>query len=299
MTYQIVQTMPSASTENDLAAINYFMETFLPARGWTVGTHPTKTNNASNSYWILQRNYTDLFTNNPAKSYLWVSYYYATTSSSFNQYEDSTYTTVPGDLANDSGNLLQWGWSINSGSSQFPWKFWVSSENNKAFLVTRNNRIEFWDYGCDFPQYQAWPGKESPSIDRWATCNWLPQQGSAASTNLPNRAGTDSYEDPLIISVPGRYENLEGAYFLSPIRMGSRSDSLFPWDQPDVSLYCPSSTDYTTTAPTTTVASGLMKDIYVVQFNAAGDYYLLTKDNPREYSIALNVGPTIPDLLGE
>jgi hypothetical protein len=299
MTYQIVETRPSASQENDLAAITYFMETFLPARGWTVGTHPTKTNTATYSYWILQRNYTDLFTNNPAKSYLWANYYYTTTQSSFNQYEDSTYTTVPGDLANDSTNVVQLSWTINSGSSQFPWKFWVSSENNKAFLVTRNNRIEFWDYGCDFPQYQTWPENEGPAIDRNATCNWLPQQGSAVTTNLPNSKGNDSYEYPLITVLPGRYENLEGAYFLSPIRLGLGSDSLFPWDQPDVSLYCPSSTDYTTTPPNTKVLDGLMKDIYVVQFNAAGDYYLLTKDNPREHSIALNVGPTIPDLLGE
>lgn len=298
MTYQIVQTMPSASKENDEAAITYFMDTFLPARGWTVGPHPTKTNTASRTYWIFQRNYTDLFTNTPAKSYLWCSYD-SSTNALFSQYEDATYSTVPGDSGQDTTNVVTEAWDFNEGRSQFPWKFWVSSENNKSFIVTRNSTIEFWDSGCDFPQYTTWPENEGPSIDRYATCLWLGMRASAPWTNLPSSEGNSATEHTLVCTAPGRYENLEGAYLLSPINVKLNSYSLgFPWDQPDVSLYCPSKANYSDIS-SKFLSLASMSSINLVQFNAAGDYYLLTEDNPNEYSFAFNVGPTIPDFLGE
>ena len=299
MTYQIVQTMPSATKENDVAAMTYFMDTFLPARGWTVGPNPTQTNTATKTYWIFQRNYTDLFTNTPAKSYLWCSYN-SSTSAQFTQYEDATYDTVPGDKGNDPTNSSFFGWSFNNGRTQFPWKFWVSSENNKSFIVTRNGTIEFWDCGCNFPQYKTWPENEGPSIDRYATCLWLGMKESAPWTNLPTSVGSSSSELILYCNAPGRYENFEGAYLLSPINVKFNTTSLgFPWDQPDVSLYCPASVNYTTTASTSLAVSSLMNSIYLVQFNAEGDYYILTKDSPNVYSFAFNVGPTIPDFVGE
>lgn len=299
MTYQIVQTMPSASKENDEAAITYFMDTFLPARGWTVGPHPTRTNTTTTTYWIFQRNYTDLFTNAPAKSYLWGAYS-SSSSAQFSQYEDSTYNTVPGDSGQDTTNIAFFSWNFNQGRTQFPWKFWVSSENDKSFIVTRNNTIEFWDCGSNFPQYKTWPENEGPSIDRYATCLFLGMYNDATWTNLPSYSGDSGNETNLSCNVPGKYENLEGAYLLSPIDISFNYYSLnFPWDQPDVSLYCPSTADYSNTGSTSKSLGSFMTLIYLVQFNAGGDYYLLTEDNPKEPSLAFNVGPTIPDFLGE
>ena len=299
MTYQIVQTMPSATKENDVAAMTYFMDTFLPARGWTVGPNPTQTNTATRTHWIFQRNYTDLFTNAPAKSYLWGSYS-SSSSAQFSQYEDATYDTVPGDLGQDTTNSTALSWNFDEGRTQFPWKFWVSSENNNSFIVTRNNRIEFWDCGSDFPQYKTWPENEGPSIDRYATCLFLGMYNDATWTNLPSYSGVSGNETSLSCNVPGKYENLEGAYLLSPIDISFNYYSLnFPWDQPDISLYCPSTANSSNTGNTSKSLSSFMTLIYLVQFNAGGDYYLLTEDNPKEPSLAFNVGPTIPDFLGE
>ena len=296
MTYQIVQTMPSASAENDKAAITYFMDTFLPARGWTVGSHPSLSNTSNDTRWILQRNFTDLFTNTPEKSYLWVSYAHSSTGSHyFSQYEDATYTTVPGDKGTDSTNRLDLAWTPNVGATQFPWKFWVSSENNKAFLVTRYDVIYFWDYGCDFPVYRTWPANEVPNLDRKFTCNWLPMKGYTPTTNLPNSYGNNTTEYALKFVVPGHIENLEGPYLLSPITMKQDGTMSFFWDQPDVSMYCPDSSVNSTNRST---IIAVISNIYPVQFNGIGDYHLLTKNTPTSESIAFNIGPTLPDLIG-
>ena len=295
MTYQIVQTMPSASDANDEAAMNYFMDTFLPARGWTVGIHPSKSNTSEYTYWILQRNFTDLFTNTPEKSYLWVRYYRAASEHTFYQYEDSTYDTVPGDKGTSTTNSLWTYWPLNTGSSQFPWKFWVSSQNNKSFLVTRYDTVYFWDYGCDFPVYRTWPANETPSQDRKFTCNWLPMRGYNTATNLPGLTGSNSNENILKFVIPGQLENLQGAYLLSPITIVQSGSSNFIWDQPDVSIYCPDSTAGTTYR---TSINATLTNVYPVQFNGIGDYYLLTANTPTSNSIAFNVGPTLPDLVG-
>lgn len=295
MTYQIVQTMPSASLENDEAAINYFMDTFLPARGWTVGIHPSTSNTSSDTYWILQRNFTDLFTNTPEKSYLWVKYRHTSTTHNFYQYEDATYDTVPGDKGTDTTNQTSLDWTINTGATQFPWKFWVSSQNNKSFLVTRFDTVYFWDYGCDFPVYRTWPANETPSGDRMFTCNWLPIKGFTATTNLPNNTGDSSAEYNLKFVIPGKTENLQGAYLLSPITIKQDVSSNFIWDQPDVSMYCP---DSSAGPASRTNVDATLSNVYPVQFNGIGDYYLLTQNTPTSTSIAFNVGPTLPDLVG-
>ena len=295
MTYQIVQTMPSASAENDKAAIYYFMDTFLPARGWTVGTHPNKSNTSTSTYWMLQRNFTDLFTNTPEKSYLWVKYWHSSSTQYFSQYEDATYDTVPGDLGTDETNLVSLSWTTNTGNTQFPWKFWVSSENNKSFLVTRYDTIYFWDYGCDFPVYRTWPANEAPGSDRKFTCNWLPVKGYTATSNLPNNSGTSGTEYKLKFVLPGKNENLQGTYLLSPITIKQDLCMNFIWDQADVSMYCP---DSSVAEFNRTYIDANLSKVYPVQFNGIGDYYLLTENTPTSESIAFNVGPTLPDLVG-
>ena len=101
MTWQVENTIPyvndGTSEDQETAALKYFFDTFLPSKGWTVSFRDGED---ATSRYRIQRNFTDVFTGNPDKHYLWVDIVGRV------QYEDATYTTTPGDLGTSARNQV-------------------------------------------------------------------------------------------------------------------------------------------------------------------------------------------------
>ena len=72
----------------------------------------------------------------------------------------------------NSKNFLWYGTSVEFSTHSF--KFWESTENPRAFLVTRWDNVLAWDPGIDWPTYRPDSSiATGPSIDRWETCVFL------------------------------------------------------------------------------------------------------------------------------
>ena len=293
MTWQIVNSIPYDPAVSDMdqqvLALKYFFDTFLPTKGWTVGFRNGE--DTSSNFRVYQRDFTDTFTGNSDKHYLWINMQSA-------QYEDATYTTTPGDKGTDTTNSQSFAWySTSEELSQHSFKFWESTENPKAFLVTRWDSVLAWDPGIDWPTYKPKDSLETgPSIDRWETCVFLPLRASNATarmylTNLPTNTNATSSES--IVSM-GPQENsyVEGSqngfFDLIEFRYGSSSATAF-WRQPDVRWF----NYYTGSSMTFPTAE--MTKILPVQVNN-GDYWLFTQGSKTISQIALNIGSTVPDF---
>lgn len=296
MTWQVDHTIPFVDdgTYDDqyTAALKYFFDTWLPSKGWTVGFRDGE--DTTSRYRIFQRNFTDMFTDQPDKHYLWID------TLSKVQYEDATYTTVPGDKGNDTTNSQSFTWhSTTEEYGNHSYKFWSSTENSKAFLVTRWDTVLSWDLGNDWPTYRPRADLSTgPSIDRWDSCIWLPMKSASGTncpmynTNLPTQTNTSNSEPSMFM---GPNENSNG--------LGS---TMAFWDTVEL---CQSDSAARATivrddvkwfngnASTTSIShiTATMTKLLVVQVNG-GDYWLLTKGSQTLSQMALNIGPTIPDF---
>lgn len=297
MTWQVEHTIPyvddgTAETQ-ETAALKYFFDTFLPSKGWTVGFRDGE--DATSNYRIFQRNYTDLFTGTPDKHYLWVNI------ASRLQYEDSTYTTTPGDLGTDTSNSVQFSW--HDGSEEWTthsYKFWGSTENSKAFLVTRWDTVLAWDLGNDWPTYRPSADQSvGPSLDRWDTCVWLAMKNNSGGparmhlTNLPYNTPTSTTEGYVYMGPIHPKESLGSQYgFWDTVEFLYDSDGARAVVKAaDIRWLNYQSGN--STGITSKIAD--MTTMLVAQVNG-GDYWLFTMGSSTVSSMCLNIGASIPDF---
>ena len=293
MVWQIVNSIPYdpdvGDTDQQILAMRYFFDTFLPTKGWTVGFRNGE--DASSDYRIYQRDFTDTFTGNPDKHYLWINMRGGT------QFEDATYTTTPGDLGTDtsnSKNFLWYGTSVEFSTHSF--KFWESTENPRAFLVTRWDNVLAWDPGIDWPTYRPDSSiATGPSIDRWETCVFLSLRDTSTVTrmyqcNLPTNTNTGSGESTVSMG-PLENKDVEGGQngFFDLVEFQYSNSARAFWRQPDVRWF-----NYNTTA-NVGFSTADMTTILPVQVNG-GDYWLFTRGSKTTSQIVLNIGSTVPDF---
>jgi len=295
MTWTVEHTIPyvddGTEEAQQTAALKYFFDTFLPARGWTVGFRDGE--DETSSYRIFQRNFTDIFTGLADKHYMWVNI------GSKYMYEDATYNTTPGDKGTDTTNSVYFNW--HSGTSEYlahSYKFWVSSENPKAFIVTRWNTIMAWDMGNDWPTYKPNASKSvGPSIDRWETCVWLAMHTGTQSptfrwSNLPAYSNTSNTEAQMNMgpdeqldclgSQNGFFDTFEFWYDAEGARAVVKAADV-RWFN-----YAASNSGISSVTPS-------MSSFIVVQVNGE-DYWLFTKGSKLKSQICLNIGNTVPDF---
>ena len=296
MTWQVENTIPyvndGTSEDQETAALKYFFDTFLPSKGWTVSFRDGE--DATSRYRIFQRNFTDVFTGNPDKHYLWVDIVGRV------QYEDATYTTTPGDLGTNARNQVAFNWHTGTSEwTQHSYKFWGSTENSKAFIVTRWDHVLAWDLGNDWPTYRPNADQsQGPSIDRWESCIFLPMRNGTmnprlVSSNLPTYSNTSTSEATGIMGpiepkeCPGGQNGFfDTVEFITTV-YGARAVA----KAADVKWFNYQSNSLQSVKDT----SANMTTFIVVQVNG-GDYWLFTKGSKVVSSIALNIGPTVPDF---
>ena len=292
MTWQLEHTITWNQTGDHntqtLDAMKYFTDTFLPGKGWTSGPRPG--NDLTSNYRIVQRNFTDLFTGNAGKHYLWFQLVSSTNNWRIYQYEDATYTTTPGDLGTDTTNTIDSYWHNTSQTwGQKNFKFWGSTENNKSFMVTRWDQILAWDPGIDWPVFKPEPGiaaTESPSTDMWQGNLFLPCSTTFKYVNLPIYDNTSNSEGSLAIGPGMSTNNLgsDGGLWDKVQFYWSSYHPSVTWDQADVKLYM--------YGPASTTA---VQSFMPVQVNS-GNYWLFTRGNLGVTQMAFDLGTTLPDF---
>lgn len=296
MTWQIEHTItwdPAADAATQTVdALKYFFDTFLPTKGWTTSLRSGDT--IASTRRIVQRNFTDIFTNTAQKHYLWFNF----PNASITQYEDATYTTTPGDLGTDTTNFSSAVWH-DAGQTwgQKNFKFWGSTENNKSFMVTRWDNILAWDPGINWPLFQpndTLANNEAPNIDMWQSNLFIPMNESSSNTgyfkavNLPTNTNTGTGENNIYAGV-GLDTNNKGAdggmWDKVEFRIHQTSGWHVIWDQADVKTYM-----YGTNT------SNIVTDSFMpVQVNS-GNYWLFTKGNLGVTQMCFDLGPTLPSF---
>ena len=292
MTWQIEHTITwdptgDAGTQA-LAAMKYLTDTFLPAKGWTSGPRPG--DDLTSNVRIIQRNFTDLWTNTAAKHYLWLS---LSTNTTWEQREDATYTTTPGDLGTDNSTFrnLQTSWHSTSETwGQKNVKFWGSTENNKSFMVTRWDRIICWDPGINWPVVQpntTIAATEGPSVDRYSTALFIPAGSRFKGCNLPDPDNDNQYPWDLYFgfdmnaSVKG---GDGGLWDKVPFAFRSDNGPRAIWDQADVKYYSYGN------------GSSTFTDAFMPVRVNNGNYWLFTKGSLVQSQMVFDLGPTLPDF---
>lgn len=292
MTWQIEHTItwdPAGNTDTQvLAAMKYFTDTFLPSKGWTSAPRPGDT--TADPERIVQRNFTDLFTGNAGKHYLWFYLISSTNNWKLHQYEDATYTTTPGDLGTDQTNTIESSWHSTSQTwGQKNFKFWGSTENNKSFMVTRWDEILAWDPGINWPVFKpesVRAAAETPSVDMWQGNVFMGCPAGFRFINLPTNDNTSTSEDYLECG-PGMHTWNKGAdgglWDKVQIFIGNQYPSVI-WDQADVKLYMYGGATGTWT-----------QSFMPVQVNN-GNYWLFTRGNLGVTQMVFDLGATLPDF---
>lgn len=158
MTWNLSYTVPYSSQADLHAAMVYLFDSALPALStWTTG--PTAAGLAYQRKG--RRTSTNLLGGGSYNEYFWFSWGSATVPTTLTAYEDSTYTTTPGDLNTNTDNSTS---SVMTTGLSGSIKFWTSSVNPNALLVTRNKSVLFWEpgwTGACFHEDSAWTGAAS------------------------------------------------------------------------------------------------------------------------------------------
>ena len=191
MTWTVSHTIGGTTGSGARASVfPYMFDTYLPSKGWNVTPHPSGDVEERSLSWT----YTDVKmypSIGSVTNYFWVDW---NNSTYFYFYEDSTYTTTPGDLGTDGTNSIAKSINTNDGT----WRFWTSSDDANASLVTRGSFIFwFWPGLTEFYGMvdQAWDG----TYDTNTTTLWPLLDGNNFwMTNRPATTGDSSTKYPLI-----------------------------------------------------------------------------------------------------
>lgn len=176
MTWTLAHTIADTSTTASQGAADaaaYLLDTVMPAKGFTVSAHP----DASAFKRVMSYTLNNDITGSTYTLRWWASYGSTTSSNQFTVYDDPTYTTTPGDLANNSSFGSNWTVSSSYVGAGKSWKFWNSDQNANAILVTRGPKVWFY-----------WPGISSACI--YVDDSWTGAAVNASTTYLPM---TNSY----------------------------------------------------------------------------------------------------------
>ncbi len=141
MTWSVTHTIPYNSNADNHSAMVYLFDTVLAGKtGWTISAHP-----GGQSYRRRAKFTTNnRVTNSNYTMYSWVDWQ-STTPTSIVWYEDSVFTTTPGDTATNTTTSFdpQFSWQTQGES----WKFCSSDVNPQSVLVLKGGKIAFY-----------WPG---------------------------------------------------------------------------------------------------------------------------------------------
>lgn len=165
MTWSVTHTIPYDSNADNHSAMVYLFDTVLAGKtGWTISAHP----DASAFKRRAQFTALNKVTNSNYTFYNWVSWF-TTSPTSYTWYEDATYTTTPGDTANDatSNTSSVFSWTTQGES----WKFCESSENSQSILVLKGGKVAFY-----------WPGFTSGVF--WPDTTWTAGNNDNKGTHI-------------------------------------------------------------------------------------------------------------------
>lgn len=194
-------------------ALDYFFGTFLPARGWT---NTFVSTNRYRHQWPV----TNVLNSNATENmYGWSIY----TGTTLTQYEDATYTTVPGDLGTDATNAqLITFWDAAYTYKDKDWKFWTSTEDTSLYLVTQGTKTWFW--GCK-PQVpirrENTTYTTAANVDTYDSHFFFPMGYNWFNGNAPETSNTSGTELTLRMFVEEtQYVEPDGLAFARNISFG-------------------------------------------------------------------------------
>lgn len=290
------------------AAILYFFDTFLPARGVITnsseGTSGTvKRGWATPSYDI---NHGDAVT----YDYHWASIpedLYTLSGGAIRIYEDGTYNSVPGDKMSSTRNSINWyvvaddaSSSSNDPYTSATWKFWTSDEDNSLYLLTRGNKVLMW--GGQFRRAYVYPNSDYadvPGTDRYRThffpsCNEGVSSSYGKTSNLPHTSNTSSTEYVMGARTPHRFAEpkeftLQRNWQASTYEQSNANQLLV--DLNDIRLAIPEAAQRSTSYTITT--QYMSYDAYKLQ---DGTDWWIGLGAPTSMGLAFYFGTTEPDL---
>ena len=297
MTWTQVHSIADTGTGSSQGAADaaaYVLDTLMPTKGFTVAAHP----DASAFKRIMSYTVDNEITGSPYTFHWWANYQSTTSSNQFSWYDDVTYTTAPGDLANNTSFVQNWTVSSSYPGAGQTWRFWTSDQSANSFLVTRGRKV--WMY---------WPGFTSACIyedDAWdgsfinsSTCV-MPMVNTSNfrvyHAPLYGTGANISYVHPGIGSpnVAGVvYDGLFQGYEMMIANSGAALDSYatrcFSITAADVLLLLPNlattnrSVWNSATTPCDTVKLG-------------ANYYLSSRDGRQSCSLMFDFGTSEPDF---
>jgi len=198
MVWSLANTIATASEADNHTALVYLFDTYLNSKSqFSVNPHP----DASAFKRQITCTVNDNIYGGTYSFYNWVTWA-DTTPIQFTWYEDATYTTVPGDLCTDTTNAVVNGNSI-WGTVFGNWRFWTSSLDANACLVTIGKKIIFY-----------WPGGNAWNVYSQSGLPWdgtprdqthiFPYSGGSTIyySNKPGLSATSTNEYVLILNPP-------------------------------------------------------------------------------------------------
>ena len=296
MTWSNSNTITYTAAADNHTAMVYMFDTYLAARGWTVAAHP----DASTFKRKLKYTATNYATNASFTQYHWVNWNSSSAPTETYWYEDATFTTVPGDLGTSTTTSSSWWWNDSSISTK-NWRFWTSSANANACLVTRGKQVVFY-----------WPGMSKWYIEEAPTWSAGTQNSSTyyfpsliattaywATANAPFSVGNTGSKGsvvPLISASNTRvmeaktYKNFPMGYGAdTSSQLGSDVGVAWYETNDDTVLYVPSVLLYQRVIRCTYTSAGSL-------WLSGSNYYLNANNSTTTYGLLFNMGTSEPTL---
>ena len=183
----------------------YLFDTFLPTiTGFTVSAHPDASTFKRKFTYTFANNTYD---NNPLTCYHWATWSNDTGPTDLRLYYDLDYSVTPGDTSNLS-SIAGWAGVGSIGTSWIgTYRFWKTTTNSRAFLITHGNTP--WMFWPGYANLRTWG---DPTV--WAGTYQTREQthpsvlwgspGAQSYYGSPRTYGSTQLGDFMPISVPGR-----------------------------------------------------------------------------------------------
>jgi len=272
-------------------AYDYLYDTFLPARGWVT------TNDGTNRRRWQMPVLNAIDGNSAAMMYGWSQY----TGSTLVQYEDSTYTTVPGDLGTDTTNSISNGiWASSDSYRSLDFKYWTSDEDLSLWMFTQGTKLRAW--GAKFlvniyEENTTFP--TAPNVDTHKTHLFHPSYNFFYFTNQPYGLGDNLNEQPLYLNnTATKYTKPDGfAFAKNPtfyLRLNSTGFPIAQIAESDIRYKIAEPNFRTTTMiDENNLVTGLLEKYFV-----NGTDWWVSSGGPADPDprLAFNFGTTEPDF---